>query len=294
MEQNNGMSQKEPQNIRFFKMNGSGNDFIVIDNRDQRLPREQYQELTRRACRRKLSVGADGLIAIENDVEADFQWQFFNADGSVAEMCGNGARCAARFAYLQGIVDKPVMTFRTLAGMIHAEVTAERVKINTTPPHNIKSGLAPQVDGRSLAVTFINTGVPHVVHFVDAATALEEFDVFHWGRALRYHPEFQSAGANANFVFLRDPQYLLVRTYERGVEAETLACGTGAIASALAAAIQHQAVSPVQVETRSGETLTIYFRQTREPAGPQFTEVYLEGDAKVVYEADLWNETLRQ
>ena len=287
------MALTEQQKIRFFKMNGSGNDFIIVDNRDQRLPRERYQELTRRACRRKLSVGADGFIAIENDPETDFQWQFYNADGSVAEMCGNGARCAARFAYLQEIVDKPVMTFRTLAGVIHAEVIQERVKINATPPHSVKSDLDLQVDGRTLAVDFINTGVPHAVHFVESAMALEDFDVFHWGRALRNHPQFQPAGANANFVFLRDRQHLLVRTYERGVEAETLACGTGTIASALVAAMQHQAVSPVEVETRSGEVLTIYFQQTRDSDGPRFTDVYLEGDAKVVYEADLWDETIR-
>lgn len=282
------------QRIRFCKMTGSGNDFILIDNRAQQLQRSAYQELARRACRRKLSAGADGLIVIENDAEADFQWQFFNADGSVAEMCGNGARCAARFAYLNGIVKKPRLTFRTLAGLIHAEVIDERVKIQTTAPHGIKSSLVLQADDRAFTVHFINTGVPHVIYFLEDVAGLEQFDVFRWGRALRYHPEFQPAGTNANFVFVRDPQHMVIRTYERGVEAETLACGTGSIASVLAAAIQRDVVSPVDIQTQSGETLTIYFQQSLNQGEPQFTEVYLEGDAKVVYEAELWDETLRK
>jgi len=282
------------QRIRFFKMTGSGNDFILIDNRAQKLNADQCRDLVRLACRRKLSVGADGLILIENDSEVDFKWRFFNADGSEAEMCGNGARCAARFVYLQGIVPKPLMAFRTLAGIIEAEIRGERVKIRMTPPHGVRMDLSLQAEERSFDLHFINTGVPHAVCLVEDEATLEAADVFRWGRALRFHPHFQPAGANVNFAIVRNAHHMAIRTYERGVEAETLACGTGSIASALIAAARHLAVSPVEVETRSGEALTIYFKQSSREGVMSFEDVYLEGDAKVVYEAELWDETIKK
>jgi diaminopimelate epimerase len=283
-------------NIRFFKMTGSGNDFIIIDNRSLALNADQCRDLVRRACRRKLSVGADGLILIENDPEADFKWRFFNADGSEAEMCGNGARCAARFARLKGIVNKTQMSFRTLAGIIQAEIKGERVKIRMTPPHGLAVDLSLDADEQTFRLHFVNTGVPHVVTFVEDEAKLEDIDVFRWGRAFRYHPHFQPAGTNVNFALVRDNHHLAVRTYERGVEDETLACGTGCIASALIAAAKQFTDSPVEVQTRSGETLTIYFQTARQQTAvgeTRFAEVYLEGDAKVVYEAELWDETIR-
>ncbi|MHC1741699.1 MAG: diaminopimelate epimerase [Syntrophobacteraceae bacterium] len=147
---------------------------------------------------------------------------------------------------------------------------------------------------RSFDLHFINTGVPHVVWVAADANALEDADVFNWGRALRHHPRFQPAGTNVNFIAVQDTHRLLIRTYERGVEDETLACGTGSIASALVAASLDRAASPVEVVTRSGETLTIYFEQGHGEKRGQFAEVYLEGDAKVVYEGELWDETLRR
>ncbi|MCU0589138.1 MAG: diaminopimelate epimerase [Syntrophobacteraceae bacterium] len=280
--------------IPFFKMTGSGNDFILIDNRSRRIPgREKQQELARKACRGKLSVGADGLILIENDPEVDFQWRFYNADGSEAEMCGNGARCAARFAHLSGIAPRGEMAFRTLAGIIEAEIRGERVKIRTTPPHGLAAGLELQALGRSFALDFVNTGVPHAVQFVESADTLEAAQVVEWGRALRFHPHFQPAGTNVSFAHVRDAHRLTLRTYERGVEGETLACGTGSIATALLAAARGWAESPVDVLTRSGETLTIYFNLCRSTSPASFTDVCLEGDARVVYQAELWDETLR-
>jgi len=142
---------------------------------------------------------------------------------------------------------------------------------------------------------FIDTGVPHVVCFAANAQELESTDISKWGRALRFHPHFQPAGTNVNFVCLQDAHHVAVRTYERGVEGETLACGTGAIASSLISAVRDRVVSPVEVHTRSGETLTIYFDpvgSTHHPDAIHFKEVYLEGEARVVYEADLWEETL--
>lgn len=286
------MGASSRDRIPFTKMTGSGNDFIIIDNRQLHFNADASRQLVRMACRRKLSVGADGLIFIEGDAEVDFKWRFFNADGSEAEMCGNGARCAARFARLKGVVAGDRMAFRTLAGIIEAQVLGERVKIRMTEPHGLTKDIGLSMDDRSFKLDFINTGVPHAVCFLENDLALEEADVFSWGRFLRRHDHFQPAGTNVNFTVVRDLHHMTIRTYERGVEAETLACGTGSIAAALAAAARGRVASPVEILTRSGETLTIHFEDRDRGASPS-TQVFLEGDAKVVYEAQLWEETLR-
>ncbi len=278
--------------IHFFKMTGTGNDFILIDNRKGLIDADHCQELVRRACRHKLSVGADGVILIENDPEVDFKWRFFNADASEAEMCGNGARCAARFAYINHIVSKPRMSFRTIAGIIRAELLGNRVKVQMTPPHGLRLGIDLEAEGRPFTLDFINTGVPHAIYLAADDSELESMDIGRWGRALRFHPFFQPAGTNVNFVRVQDPRHVTVRTYERGVEGETLACGTGAIASTLVAAARGTVTSPTEVQTRSGESLTIYFETTQSTGITEFKEVYLEGEAKVAYEADLWPETI--
>jgi diaminopimelate epimerase len=287
---------QEKQQIHFFKMTGAGNDFILIDNRKGLVDSDHCRDLVRYACRHKLSVGADGMILIENDPEVDFKWRFFNADASEGEMCGNGARCAARFAYLTGIVPKPRMAFRTLAGIIKAELLGDRVKVQMTSPHSLKMDQNLDADGRSFSLDFVNTGVPHAVCFAADESELESTDVLRWGHALRFHPHFQPAGTNVDFVWVRDPHHLVVRTYERGVEGETLACGTGCIAASLISAARDRVVSPVDVKTRGGESLKIYFEMSRKkqnPADALFGEVYLEGEARVAYEADLWTETLQ-
>jgi diaminopimelate epimerase len=290
------MSGKTGQRIHFFKMEGCGNDFILIDNRWNLINADRCRDFVRSVCRHKLSVGADGVILIENDPEVDFKWRFFNADGSEAEMCGNGSRCAARFAYMNGIVEKPQMSFRTLAGIIKAQLHGNgKVRVQMTLPHSLKTDFHLEAAGRSFDLSFINTGVPHAVCFLKDEGELETADIAGWGRALRFHPHFQPAGTNVNFALIRNTHSLAVRTYERGVEAETLACGTGAIASALAAAAMKQAASPVEVQTRSGESLTIYFESRRDQDRKEvtFSEVYMEGHAKIAYEADLWDETLQ-
>jgi diaminopimelate epimerase len=288
------MNHEAMQRIHFFKMTGTGNDFIVIDNRQRLIDSDRCQDFVRGICRHKLSVGADGVILIENDSEVDFRWRFFNADGSEPEMCGNGARCAARFAFLTGIVDKPRMAFRTLAGIIKAELLDVKVKVQMTTPHGLLTDLKTEAAGRSFDLDFINTGVPHAVWFAEDEKELESADVQHWGNALRFHSRFQPAGTNVDFVYVRDPKYIVVRTYERGVEGETLACGTGAIASVLISAARDLVVSPVEVMTRSGEMLTIYFQLSHDfrHSDIQFKEVFLEGEARVAYEADLWHETI--
>lgn len=289
------MNKETSPGIRFFKMTGAGNDFIFIDNRSGILDADNCRELVRSACRHKLSVGADGMVLIENDPEVDFKWRFFNADASEAEMCGNAARCAARFASLQGIVNKPQMSFRTLAGIVRAELLGSRVKVQMTPPHGLRLDLTLEAEGGSFKLDCINTGVPHAVCFVSNEEELEAANVEGWGRPLRYHTHFQPAGTNVNFVCVRDSSHIVVRTYERGVEGETLACGTGAIASSLIAAIRNRVTSPVDVKTRGGESLTVHFKSSRSgenPADLNFEAVYLEGEARVVYEANLWPDTI--
>jgi len=272
--------------IDFMKMSGSGNDFILIDNRNRSLAVGDVIEFVKTVCERKVSVGADGLIIIENSPGADFRWRFFNSDGSEVDMCGNGARCAARFACIKGIA-KENMSFETGAGLITAEVRGDVVKVKLTDPRARREDIALIIDGRPLDAGFINTGVPHVVVTVQG---LDTYDVFNTGRNIRYHKEFQPEGTNANFMDVIDRRAIRIRTYERGVEDETLACGTGAVAASLIAASRGLVESPVDVKVRSGETLTIHFRK----AGPDFKDIYLEGKANVVYEGRIWDEAYRR
>ncbi|SEM40842.1 diaminopimelate epimerase [Syntrophus gentianae] len=269
--------------MNFFKMSGSGNDFILVDNRGGALAEiKDIPAFVQAVCRRKVSVGADGVILVESSERADFRWRFFNADGSEVEMCGNGGRCVARFAFLQGIAGER-MSFETVAGIIDAEVRGDVVKLRLTEPSALQADRAIPIQDEMLTVDSLNTGVPHVVAFVKD---LDAFDVFRYGRALRYSEAYAPAGTNANFVTVTGPHSLSVRTYERGVEDETLACGTGSVASALAAAARGEVTSPVEVTVRSGEILKIHF----DKIDGAFRNVYLEGRVRVVYEGRLWEE----
>ena len=267
--------------LTFYKMSGSGNDFVLIDNRGGLLDQEPHG-FARKICHRQLSVGADGLILIEPSEASDFKMRMFNADGSEAEMCGNGGRCVARLAYLLGIA-KEEMIFETLAGLIRAEVRGSRVKLQMVKPHSLHLNLEVTVDHTPFTVHRINTGVPHAVLFVED---LETAPVVELGRKLRYHEAFQPAGTNVDFVKVLSPQELQIRTYERGVEDETLACGTGVVASALVAAASGKAAFPVRVGVRSGEVLTVYF----EKRDGNFEEVFFEGEVRLIYQGELWEE----
>ncbi|MFH0809059.1 MAG: diaminopimelate epimerase [Pseudomonadota bacterium] len=273
--------------LSFSKFSGSGNDFIIIDDREGafgRLSAAAPEKLVRRICQRRFSVGADGLILIVADAEVDFAWRFFNADGSEVEMCGNGGRCAARFAYLQGIAGRH-MAFRTLAGIMRAEILKkDRVKLEVGRPKDLEPEFDLNIDGLVLKAGSINTGVPHVV--VEVFSDLDACEVVRLGRAIRHHPRFAPAGTNANFISQAGPEALAIRTYERGVEDETLACGTGSIASALICAQKGRVSSPVRVKTRGGEILSIHFALD---AGG-FKDVFLEGGAAHVYDGVLQPE----
>jgi diaminopimelate epimerase len=268
--------------IPFMKMSGSGNDFIVIDHRKPIIDQDRLKEFARKVCQRRTSVGADGLIFIEPSQKADFSWRFFNADGSEAEMCGNGGRCAARFACLKGIAGSS-LSFETIAGILSAKVNGMRVKLEMTKPSAPTLDETLLIEGKKYTVSSINTGVPHAVVFVKD---LEGVDVVRIGRPIRYHAHFRPSGTNANFVRVEDDAHLSVRTYERGVEDETLACGTGTVASALIAAFKGHVRSPVSVKTRGGELLTVHY----EIAGEEVKRVFYEGDVHIIYEAEMWEE----
>lgn len=270
--------------IPFWKMSGAGNDFLVIDHRKPLIPKELMAEFARRVCRRKFSVGADGLFLIEPSDKVDFKWRFFNADGSEAEMCGNGARCVARFAYMHGIAAAR-MQFETLAGIIDATVADTQVTIRMTSPHSFRFDRQVEVEGQLLMVHSVDTGVPHAVIFVDD---IEATDVVGLGRQLRHHPVFAPAGTNVNFVG-RSGDNLAIRTYERGVEDETMACGTGVVAGALIAAAKGMADSPVAMVTSGGIALRVQFTGNK---GEAVDQVLLKGPAHLIYKGELTAEAL--
>jgi diaminopimelate epimerase len=258
------------QRLSFTKMHASGNDFILMDNRAGGV-KGDVSSFVRKLCRAHFSVGADGLILIEGSDKADFRWRYFNSDGGEVEMCGNGARCASRFAHMKGIAGRK-LSFETLAGIIKSEITDTGVKVELTPPTDYRPEITVELDGRGWPASYINTGVPHVIYFVDD---VDSVDVMGLGRATRYHKQFAPGGTNAN--------RLEIRTYERGVEGETLACGTGATAAALVAGARGMAGSPVEMLTKGGNVLKIYFNWD----SGSFTDVFLEGDAVLVYEGVL-------
>ncbi|MFH1190162.1 MAG: diaminopimelate epimerase [Candidatus Omnitrophota bacterium] len=260
--------------IKFTKAVATGNDFVIIDNRSSAV--KDLPALAKRLCDRKRSVGSDGLLVIEGSKTCDFKMLIFNPDGSQAQMCGNGSRCVALYAVTAKIA-KSEMTIETLAGELKARVDGDLVKVMLTEPKDIRWNLCLMIHKCPYKLTFVNTGVPHVVHFVDD---LNKVDVKNLGSHLRNHGEFGPEGTNADFVQIDGKDSIKVRTYERGVEDETLACGTGSVASALISAERESMASPVTVETRSGEKLKVYFNKV----DGNFKDVYLEGNAKIVYE----------
>ena len=271
--------------VPFVKMSGTGNDFILIDHRKPLLRREVMPEFARLVCRRRFSVGADGMIFIEESDKADFKWLFFNGDGSEAEMCGNGARCAARFAYMHGIAPAH-MHFETVAGIIEAKVSDIDVSLLMTEPKDFRLDRKIKLEGLAVPLHSVDTGVPHAVLLVEN---FDDVDVRKTGRIIRFHKDFMPAGTNVNFVQPLEDGSLKVRTYERGVEDETMACGTGAVAAALIAAVKGMVSSPVAITTSGGDRLTILFDLHE---GPAAANVFLKGPAHVVYAGELNAEAL--
>lgn len=267
--------------LTFTKMNGAGNDFVMLDNRDLSLALSPVQ--IARICDRHRGVGADGLLLVEPAQNgANFRMRYYNADGGEAEMCGNGARCFARYARRVAQNEDETISFETMAGVIGARCTGGEVQIDMSTPHSLEPAAALDADDCRLNVHFINTGVPHAVVFVDY---LEQTDVHRLGRALRYHPHFAPKGTNVNFVQVMENDAISIRTYERGVEGETLACGTGVVACALIHHIEHSTASPVAVNVRGGDTLRVGF-ETGELPG-EFANVTLTGPADFVFDGTI-------
>jgi len=258
--------------LKFTKMVGAGNDFVVIDiMRDKgHGTRDKWSRVAQDLCQRKTGVGADGLLVLEKSKKADFRMRIFNADGSEAEMCGNGLRCAALYVGKKGKAK-----VETKAGLYEATITGkDRVKIKMEEPRDLKLNFPIKVNDRRVRVSYVDTGVPHAVVFVQG---IEKIDVDSIGRSIRYHKEFKPRGTNVDFVEIIDDKNIKMRTYERGVEGETLACGTGAVASAIIGDKGQGIRDKVKVHTKGG-ILKVYIGHKG---------VYLEGEARKVYQGEV-------
>jgi diaminopimelate epimerase len=272
-----------PLDTEFFKMSAGGNDFLLFDNRQGVLRAGDSADFIRHVCTRALAVGGDGVILLEGSNRAHLRVRFFNPDGQPT-FCGNGARCAARLAYLKGMAPAR-MTLESDLMVHHAEVAGTEVSVEMRDPRGFGDGIEVQALGETIRGAFVDTGVPHLVVFREIP-ADQPIDAL--GRALRAHPRFAPDGVNVNFV-RPVAEGLAIRTFERGVEGETLACGTGCVAAAVAAAAGGRATPPVTLITRSGESLRVRFEgDPRRAVG-----VRLEGPARLIYVGHLSEEATR-
>jgi diaminopimelate epimerase len=259
--------------LEFTKMHGAGNDFIMIEDMGRAF--KEDPRVISALCEFHRGIGADGLILLRPFEEYDFEMRYFNSDGSEAGMCGNGARCAAMFALDCGIAGEQ-MTFSTGSGPVHAEVTGEGVKIGLEPVHGIRLGIG--LPGGKTA-GFVFSGVPHAAILVDDARSWERERFVETARKVRSDPVFGPDGTNVNIVTIVSPESLVYRTYERGVEDETLACGTGAVAVSVIAAHMGLVFSPVACETSGGDILETGFELAQDGA----EKCTLTGPAKIVF-----------
>ncbi len=263
--------------IPFYKMVASGNDFVVVDNR-QKIIRDTAA-WARQVCKPHQGVGADGVLLFENSKTANFKMRIINLDGTEAAACGNGFRCIALYAN-QILKYSSRIQFESGSGLIEAEVEKDNiVKVQLVKPKVFDLDSELSLTQNKIHYTFLDTGVPHVVIFVED---LEIVNVFEVGRLVRNHAKFQPFGANVNFVAIRGKKDIEVRTYERGVENETLACGTGSTASAVASVLRGFTAPPVHVKTRSGEVLKIDMSLK----DGKVEKVFLQGHAQIVYKGE--------
>ena len=265
--------------MKFTKMNGAGNDFVMIDNRDLRLQLKKNE--IARLCDRHRGIGADGLLLVEPPQNgADAKMRYYNADGGEAEMCGNGARCFARFLQSLNPSESGHLIFETMAGLISAELKNETVTINLGSPQDLALETILQIGNEEYTVHSVNTGVPHAVVPVSNVAAV---DVVQLGSALRHHEHFAPAGTNVNFYEELSAGELRMRTYERGVEDETLACGTGMAACALIYRELSHRPFPVRLHVAGGDMLTV----DEAPAQDDKTSLLLTGPADFVFAGEV-------
>lgn len=260
--------------LKFSKYSGAGNDFILIDNREGGFDADSG--LIEKMCARQIAVGADGLILLENSDQADIRMRYFNADGGEAEMCGNGSRCLIAFARKLGIV-KDEYSFQTMERVLKARVKGDAISIQMGEVLDTLLNIDIEVDARKCTVHFTNTGVPHTILFVDD---LDQIDLDGTGGKIRFHQRFQPKGTNVDFVTKTGKNSVAMRVYERGVEGETLACGTGVTAAGIIANLVHNVKPPVKVAVRSGDTLTVDFKKSDD----KFSDVVLTGPATLIYD----------
>jgi diaminopimelate epimerase len=261
--------------ISFTKVSGAGNDFVLVDNMDHS-QNVDWSRLARAVCSRHFGVGADGLLVIEPSSRHSFMMKYFNADGSHGGMCGNGGRCVARYAFLKGMADRE-MTFEALDHTYHASIDERAVTLGMKDISTMPKRLILAMESeRRFETFFVDTGAPHVVL---RWPQVGEADVDGFGRAIRHHEAVKPDGANVDFYDLAGEADIDLRTYERGVEGETLACGTGAVAAAVVGSIEWSLRPPIRVHVRSGETLVVNFISDAKV----IHNVTLQGSAHLLY-----------
>jgi diaminopimelate epimerase len=267
--------------VRFWKLEGAGNDFLGFDGRSKALRLSRVG--IARFCDRRRGVGADGVLVVEKprSPKADFRMRYYNSDGGEAEMCGNGARCFALLARAVTGRTRKSLRVETRAGLVVLEICGKDVRVSMTEPGLPRLGRKIVAAGRKVTLDSINTGVPHAVEFV---RSLSSVDVLRSGRAIRTHSAFAPAGTNVNFVQFGKGGWIEVRTYERGVEGETLACGTGVVASSILSSLRRRIRPPIRVRTRGGDLLTVDF----ELEAGRARKVTLQGPARIVYTGVLY------
>lgn len=258
--------------IFFSKMEGTGNDFVIIDNREEQftsiVKKDEMKNTISRMLQRHYGIDADGLILIENFKGYFFNMRYFNRDGSEAELCLNGARCAVKFAHRLGIIEEKGK-FLTPAGPVGFAFHSDVISVEVLPPVDLKLNFTLTIARKKYKLSYLKLGVPHTIMFVDS---FDDINISELGSAIRNHKEFQPDGTNVNFVMVENKS-IFVRTYERGIEAETLSCGSGVVASAYIAAKLFLAESPVKVKTNGGE-LTVTLKD----------KLYLEAPANFIFD----------
>jgi len=274
------------QTIRFIKMTGAGNDFVLIDEMDQHTPSTDWARLAPFLCDRRFGVGADGVLILRPSRSLDFVMEYFNADGSSGGMCGNGGRCAASYYMLKH--HRQETTFEALCDSYTARTAGQGIILRMKDPVNIQLGKRITVMGESVPIHYVDTGAPHAVAFVDQLperfrALIASNGILEVGRAIRYHDEFKPNGTNVDLIEIQTAGGLSMRTYERGVEAETLACGTGAVACSILGALLKGLRPPVEIRTRSNQVLRVNFHAS----GDRISDVDLEGPVKTVFHGEI-------
>ncbi|HVO75529.1 MAG TPA: diaminopimelate epimerase [Ignavibacteriaceae bacterium] len=286
------------EKIYFIKMSGAGNDFIVFD-RKKNPGLSLNPELIQKFCDRRNGIGADGVIAISDSNEQNFVMDYYNADGSFGALCGNGARCAVKYAEFSGRLNNGTAKFLSNSILYSGKVLGrDDVQVYLNPPSKYKNGFKIKAANQLITACYVDTGAPHVIvkiedvlkdtkNLASSYDNLDEIPVYEIGREIRYLKDFAPEGTNVNFIKIKDGK-IHIRTYERGVESETLACGTGAVAAAYTGFVNEKLIPPVYLKTRGGDELIVDFKKE----GNKIREVSLTGPAKIIFSGEISLNTI--